>query len=70
MTTELSTINQFSENEIEIIKNTVAKGVTDTELQYFLILAKSLGLNPFNKEIWCYKDKKGNVLMFTGRDGF
>lgn len=70
METGLSTTNQFSKDEIEIIKKTVAKGVTDVELQYFLILAKSLGLNPFNKEIWCYKDKLGNVLIFTGRDGF
>jgi phage recombination protein Bet len=70
METGLSTIKDFNENEIQIIKNTVAKGVTDIELQYFLILAKSLGLNPFNKEIWCYKDGKGNVLIFTGRDGF
>lgn len=70
MSTELQTMNSFSNEQIEIIKNTVAKGVTDIELQYFLILAKSLGLNPFNKEIWCYKDGKSNVLIFTGRDGF
>jgi len=70
METGLQTIKDFSGEEINIIKNTVAKGVTDIELQYFLILAKSLGLNPFNKEIWCYKDNKGNVLIFTGRDGF
>lgn len=67
---QLATIQNFSTEEISIIKNTVAKGVTDIELQYFLILAKSLGLNPFNKEIWCYKDNKGNVLIFAGRDGF
>jgi phage recombination protein Bet len=70
METGLSTIAQYSKEEVEVIKNTVAKGVTDMELQYFLILAKSLGLNPFNKEIWCYKDGKGNVLIFAGRDGF
>jgi len=70
MNTELQTLNNFSNEQIEVIKNTVAKGITDIELQYFLILAKSLGLNPFNKEIWCYKDSKGNVLIFTGRDGF
>lgn len=65
-----TTISQFTESEIDIIKKTVAKGTTDTELSYFLILAKSLGLNPFNKEIWCYKDAKGNLLTFAGRDGF
>lgn len=70
MSTEIAKIGAYSTDEIAIIKNTVAKNVTDIELQYFLILAGSLGLNPFNKEIWCYKDNKGNVLIFTGRDGF
>jgi recombination protein RecT len=27
-------------------------------------------LNPFNKEVWCYKDNRGNLLIFAGRDGF
>lgn len=67
---QIATLQSFSTEEIAIIKNTVAKNVSDIELQYFLILAKSLGLNPFNKEIWCYKDNKGNVLIFAGRDGF
>lgn len=60
----------FSPEQVAIIKNTVAKGVTDTELAYFLMLAQSVHLNPFKKEIWCYKDNKGNVIIFAGRDGF
>jgi phage recombination protein Bet len=65
----LATANQWTEEQISIIKATVAKNTTDTELAYFLNLAKSLNLNPFNKEIWCYKS--GTSLMaFAGRDGF
>jgi len=60
----------FNSDQIVIIKNSVAKGVDDNELAFFLNLAHSLGLNPFNKEIWCYKDNKGNLLCFAGRDGF
>lgn len=56
--------------QVSIIKNTVAKGVTDTELAYFLNVCHSVDLNPFNKEIWCFKDKKNNLLVFAGRDGF
>jgi len=56
--------------QVAIIKNTVAKGVTDTELAYFLNVCQSVGLNPFNKEIWCYRDKKRNLIVFAGRDGF
>jgi|SRR5688572_3264236 len=63
---------QFGWTDIEIatIQSTVAKGTNKVELAYFLSLAKSLDLNPFNKEIWCYKDNKGNLLIFSGRDGF
>jgi hypothetical protein len=32
-------------------------------------VCKSYELNPFTKEVWCYKDKKGNLLIFAGRDG-
>lgn len=60
----------WSEGEIATIQHTVAKGTNKLELAYFLSLAKSVGLNPFNKEIWCYKDNKGNLLIFSGRDGF
>lgn len=60
----------WSEGEIATIQHTVAKGTNKLELAYFLSLAKSVGLNPFNKEIWCYKDGKGNLLIFSGRDGF
>lgn len=66
---EDSVISQFSKTDIEIIKNSVAKGTSDAELNYFLAVAASSGLNPFQKEIWCYK--AGNdMLIFTGRDGF
>jgi len=62
--------NQFSETQLGVIKNTVAKGTNNTELAYFLYTAQSIGLNPLNKEIWCYKDHKENLIVFSGRDGF
>ena len=67
---KIAHLTGFKSEEVAIIKNTVAKGTTDTELAYFLNVAKSVELSPFNKEIWCYKDNKGNVLVFAGRDGF
>ena len=60
----------YSKEQIQVIKNSVAKGTTDTELQYFLMVCKSTNLNPVMKEIWCYKDKQDNHLVFAGRDGF
>jgi recombinational DNA repair protein RecT len=67
---KIALLTGFKAEEIAIIKNTVAKGVSITELAYFLNVAKSVNLSPFNKEIWCYKDNKGNLLVFAGRDGF
>lgn len=67
---KIALLTGFKAEEIAIIKNTVAKGVSNTELAYFLNVAKSVNLSPFNKEIWCYKDNKGNLLVFAGRDGF
>jgi len=63
-------VKVFTSEEIAIIKSTVAKGTTDMELAYFLNVAKSYDLNPFTKQIWCYKDNKNNLIVFAGRDGF
>jgi recombinational DNA repair protein RecT len=59
----------FTSEEVALIKATVAKGTTDLELALFLQVAKSYELSPFKKEIWCYKDGQGNVIIFAGRDG-
>ncbi len=60
----------YTPEDIAIIKATVAKGFLDTELSYFLNVAKVYKLNPFTKQIWAYKDNKGNIIVFAGRDGF
>ena len=67
---DLVKISGMSREEVEIIRNTVAKNTTDGELAYFFSVAKSVNLSPIAKEIWCYKDNRGNVLVFAGRDGF
>jgi len=67
---KVSGLTGFTEPEIGIISNTVAKGTTPTELAYFLSIAKATKLNPFTKQIWCYKDHKSNLIILTGRDGF
>jgi hypothetical protein len=67
---KIATMTQYSREEVAVVKATVAKGTTDTELAYFLSICRSAGLNPMLKEIWCYKDSKGNLLVFAGRDGF
>lgn len=67
---KISETTGFSYDIIAVIHRNVAKNTNTSELVYFLNVCKGVGLNPFNKEIWCYKDNKDNLLVFTGRDGF
>jgi len=67
---DLVKVTGMKKEEIDIIKNTVAKNTTDTELAFFLSVAKNVGLSPLTKEIWCYKDGRNNMIMFAGRTGF
>lgn len=66
----IATLTDYKSEMIAIMHKTVAKGTTTTELAFFLTVCKSLELNPLNREVWCYKDSKDNLLIFTGRDGF
>lgn len=67
---KLSQAFGMSEAEVAVIRRNLAKNISDTELAFFFGVCKSMKLNPFNKEVWCYKDKKQNLLIFAGRDGF
>lgn len=57
----------YTREQIETIKNTVAKGATDSELQMFMHVAQTYGLDPFLKEIY-YSDKMHTII--TSRDGY
>jgi|ETNvirome_6_1000_1030641.scaffolds.fasta_scaffold00690_8 phage recombination protein Bet len=60
---------EYNADQIMVVQDTVAKGTSTTELGYFLNVCRSVGMNPFNREIWCYKSG-GRLLVFAGRDGF
>jgi len=66
---KIAMLSDLTDEQVAIIKKTVAKGTTDTELAYFLQVAKAYELSPFKKEVWCYKDAQKNVIVFAGRDG-
>ena len=76
VTAEIATTQQskeprrkWSDDEINTIKNTVAKGATDDELKMFLSLASAYGLDPFAHEIWFVKMGDKNTII-TARDGY
>lgn len=60
---------QFDSSKIELIKNTVAKGATNDELEMFIYLANQYNLDPLMKEIWFMKFG-GQTTITTSRDGY
>ncbi|MBC2581650.1 phage recombination protein Bet [Clostridium sp. DJ247] len=59
----------YNKEQINLIKNTVAKGATEDEIKIFLYLAQQYNLDPFKKEIWFTKYGSQTNIM-TSRDGY
>ena len=60
---------KFNTEELELIKDTVAKDATDAELKLFLYTAAHRGLNPLTRQIHFVK-RGGQGTIQTGIDGF
>lgn len=60
---------QWSAEEVDTIRRTVAEGASDEELKMFLHLSQAYGLDPFAKDIWFIK-AGGKPIIMTSRDGY
>lgn len=59
----------FTREQIDLIKETVAKDTTDNELALFLYTAKRTGLDPLVRQIHAVK-RGGKMAIQVGIDGF
>ena len=68
-------VTTFTETEIDLIKTTICKDATDSELKLFLYQAKTTGLNPMARQIYAVKrwdgqQKKQVMGIQVSIDGF
>ena len=62
---------EFTEEQVEVLRNTIAKDATEPELNLFIQACISYDLDPFKKELFFAKNKKnGRVDLITSRDGY
>jgi len=57
------------ESRMDLVKRKVGNGLTKTEWELFLYMAKLYDLNPLLREIWAVKYNGKPANIFTGRDG-
>lgn len=60
----------YSEDEMLLLRNVIAKGCTEPEFRLLMYMAKTYGLDPLLKQIWAVKrNDNAPALIFAGRDG-
>lgn len=71
--TDLSLYTDFpgiNAQKMNIIRNTICKGLDFLETCFFLNHASNVKLNPFNKEIWAWKDRHGKIVSTASEAGY
>jgi phage recombination protein Bet len=67
-------ITRFTPDQLDLVKNTVAKGTTNDEFRLFIEVCKYHGLNPFARQIYAVvrnSQKNGRQLTIqTSIDGY
>src|ERR1700690_4323910 len=59
----------LNESEVAIVKNSIAKGASDPELQFLLTVARRYRLDPFRQQIWFVRRWDKNADNGNGGTG-
>ena len=65
----LSERDDWGEEQVTVLRNTIARDCNDAELQLFIATAKRTGLDPFARQIFAIK-RGGKLSIQTSVDGF
>jgi phage recombination protein Bet len=68
--TQALVAQSFDQTELDIMRRTVAAGISNDEFALFLQVCKGRGLNPFNKEIYALGGNGKKLQIQVGIDGF
>ena len=61
---------QFSNEDLDLMRKTVARGATPDQFSLFLAMCRHYALNPLARQIYCIIDKSGRMTVQTSIDGF
>ncbi len=65
----MNAVVEYNQEQMSLLKRTLAEGATSDEFSLFVNQCKRTQLDPFTRQIYFIKDKKGKVTVCASIDG-